>query len=100
MKSPLGIRTMLLELLQEGPKYGNELAAEIEQRTHRHVKAHKGSLYPALQRLEEDGMVELVEDDPSELETPNRRRVYRLTNLGRSQNIQDRAIVQHFFGWV
>ena len=66
---------MLLALLRLRPMHGYELMAELRARMGRAYRASPGSIYPAVQALEEEGLIEgRLEDD---------RRVYALTAAGR-----------------
>lgn len=49
--------SLLLSLLQEEPMYGYRLIKEIEQRSRGYFKFREGTLYPALHRLEKEGLV-------------------------------------------
>lgn len=64
---------LILASLSEGPKHGYAMMVDIEGETGRPIGP--GTLYVALTRLEEAGLVEAL--DPVE-----RRRPYRLTGLG------------------
>jgi DNA-binding PadR family transcriptional regulator len=58
----MSVRHALLALLSEGPKYGNQLRQEFEDRTGEVWPLNVGQVYTTLQRLERDGMVEAEED--------------------------------------
>ena len=66
---------MILVSLSEGPKHGYAIMADVESETGRPMGP--GTLYAALARLEQRGLVE-------PLAPVNRRRPYRLTGLGAS----------------
>lgn len=68
-----GPATLILTSLAEGPRHGYALAKDIEQFAG--VELGPGTLYGALARLEERGLVEAVASD-------DRRRPYRLTKGG------------------
>ena len=64
---------LILVSLSDGPKHGYAIMQDVEQGTGRPMGA--GTLYAALARLEERGLVEPL--------TPvDRRRPYRLTAVG------------------
>ena len=66
---------LILTSLSDGPKHGYAIMQDVEQGTGRPMGA--GTLYAALVRLEEQGLVEPL--------TPvDRRRPYRLTAIGAS----------------
>ncbi len=70
----------VLVALAEGERHGWAVIKRIEELTEGHHSPSSGSLYLAMTRLEERG---LIEDAPApEGETDPRRRYYRLTRLG------------------
>ena len=66
---------LILVSLSDGPKHGYAIMQDVEQGTGRPMGA--GTLYAALVRLEEQGLIEAL---PPE----DRRRPYRLTAIGAS----------------
>ncbi len=64
---------LILVSLSDGPKHGYAIMTDVEQGTGRPLGP--GTLYAALARLEERGLIEAL--DPVE-----RRRPYRLTGIG------------------
>jgi DNA-binding PadR family transcriptional regulator len=70
------VRAALLLLLAEQPQNGYQLIQEIERRTDGFWKPSPGSVYPALQQLEDEGLVRAVQADS--------RRSYTLTDEGRA----------------
>jgi DNA-binding PadR family transcriptional regulator len=66
---------LILASLSDGPKHGYAMMTDIEAETGRPMGP--GTLYAALARLEESGLVEA-------LPPVDRRRPYRLTGLGAS----------------
>jgi DNA-binding PadR family transcriptional regulator len=70
---------LLLALLHEREMYGYELLAELRTRTDAVVDLPEGTIYPALRRLEQDGLI--VGRWHSGTEAP-RRRYYALTADG------------------
>lgn len=71
---------LLLDLLAARPMYGFELAEAMRERTNGVLAFKEGTLYPALHRLEAEGLVK-----PYWQDSPRgpRRRYYRLTAKGR-----------------
>jgi DNA-binding PadR family transcriptional regulator len=74
---------LILSVLADGPLHGYGLAKEIERRSCGFFTGSWGSLYPALQRLEQDRLIEGAWE-PHPPQGKRRRRVYRLTARGRS----------------
>ncbi len=73
---------MTLRLLAEKPMYGYQIVKELQTRSEGYFDLEQGTLYPALHRLEKDGLVssqwEVVEDGPS-------RKYYTITEAGRTE---------------
>jgi DNA-binding PadR family transcriptional regulator len=66
---------LILVSLSDGPKHGYAIMADVEEGTGRPMGP--GTLYAALARLEERGLIEAL---PPE----DRRRPYRLTGVGQT----------------
>src|SRR5262245_35221689 len=49
--------SLLLALLAEQPMYGYQLVKELERRSQGYFQFREGTLYPALHRLEKDGLI-------------------------------------------
>jgi len=71
---------LLLFLIEEHPTYGYKLIKEIERRSNNYFQFKEGTVYPALHRLENDG---LIEGEWQELPNKQERRYYRITEKGR-----------------
>jgi DNA-binding PadR family transcriptional regulator len=74
---PGEVRIAILSLLSEGPKHGYQLMKEMEERSGGMYQASAGSVYPTLQQLEDEKLVESKPVDG--------RRVYQLTAAGREE---------------
>ena len=73
---------LVLSALSGGPMHGYAIAAHIESTSDELLRVEEGSLYPALHRLEQAGVVAAE----WQVTTNNRRaRVYRLTREGRKR---------------
>ena len=70
------VRAALLLLIEGGPQNGYQLIQEIERRTDGLWKPSPGSVYPALQQLEDEGLVRAVEFEG--------KRAFELTDEGRT----------------
>jgi DNA-binding PadR family transcriptional regulator len=70
------IRTASLLLLAEEPRNGYQIMQELEERSDGLWRPSPGSVYPALQQLEDEG---LIRSDEAE-----GRRLYHLTDAGRT----------------
>ncbi len=75
--------TLLLSLLSEEPKYGYQLVREMDARSGGYFHLKEGTLYPALHRLERDGLVESTWWE--EYRGGQRRCYYAMTRSGRAR---------------
>src|SRR5262245_21628116 len=73
---------LILRSLLAAPLHGLGIARRIAQLTHGSFDVKAGSLFPALYRLEERG---LVSAEWGESDTRRRAKFYRLTRLGKKQ---------------
>jgi DNA-binding PadR family transcriptional regulator len=76
------VRTAILALLAEEPRNGYQIIQELAERSGGVWRPSPGSVYPALQQLEDEGLVRLEEQDG--------RKLYRLTDAGR-EHVASRA---------
>jgi PadR family transcriptional regulator len=76
---PGALEMMVLRLLKQQPMHGYALVQRIQQASQNLLQVEEGSLYPALQRLLKDG---LVEAEWGVSVTNRRVRVYRITRAG------------------
>jgi PadR family transcriptional regulator len=73
---------LVLQSLLLGPAHGYTIARVIEQRSDEFLQVEQGSLYPALNRLEDRGW---IESSWATSENNRRARYYTLTSKGRRQ---------------
>jgi DNA-binding PadR family transcriptional regulator len=76
------IRTAALLLLAEEPRNGYQIMQEVEQRSDGVWRPSPGSVYPALQQLEDEGLIRSDEVDG--------RKLFALTDDGRA-HVQERG---------
>ena len=91
---------IVLQTLRLGPAHGYTIAKIIEQRSDAFLQVEQGSLYPALNRLEDRGWVDSYW---ATSENNRRARYYRLTPKGRRQlqtEMQQWAQLVHAIGLV
>ncbi|HEX2905638.1 MAG TPA: PadR family transcriptional regulator [Phototrophicaceae bacterium] len=81
---------IVLHLLVEKPRYGNELMALISQKTSGQWAANPGAIYPLMTELENRGLVEGQWDDPRKRTV----RLYQLTALGQRELNRVKAMVR------
>lgn len=80
---------LLLSALDSGPAHGYGLVSEIRRRSDETFDLAEGTVYPALHRLEKEGLIE----SRWSMVSGRRRRVYRLTRRGRG------ALAEKLEGW-
>ena len=78
--------TLILEALAHEPSHGYKIAQQIKEKSSGVLDFKEGTLYPALHKLENDGMVESYEG----MEKGRPRRYYRITKSGRAVLAKDR----------
>jgi DNA-binding PadR family transcriptional regulator len=69
------VRAAILALLREGPRNGYQIMSEIEDRSGGAWRPSPGAVYPALQQLADEGLIEAEESGG--------RRTFSLTDAGR-----------------
>jgi transcriptional regulator len=73
---------LILKVAALGPVHGYAIAQRLEQVSKHAVQVPQGSLYPALHRLENSG---LLAAEWKDTETGREAKFYRLTKKGRAQ---------------
>ena len=71
------VRPAILALLLERPMHGYEMIQELDSRTNGIWRPSPGSIYPTLQLLEDEGLIEVSAEGG--------RKSYRLTDAGRAE---------------
>ena len=71
---------LILRTLERGPQHGHGIGLAIRAGSEEFLHIERGSLYPALHRLEEQGWIDA---EWSTSENKQRARYYRLTRAGR-----------------
>lgn len=84
------IDLLVLKVLSLGPMHGWGISQRIQQLSTGVLEVNQGSLYPALQRLEQDG---LIASDWGTTENNRRARYYNLQRAGR------RALGEELASW-
>jgi PadR family transcriptional regulator PadR len=88
---------IVLAALSSGPAHGYAVIEEIRRRSANRFNLPEGTVYPALHRLEESGLLSsrwLIADNG------RRRRVYALTRRGTRALAQQRAVWDEFAGAI
>jgi PadR family transcriptional regulator, regulatory protein PadR len=79
---PGALELMILHSLRLKPMHGYALVKHIKQASDNILRAEEGSIYPALQRMLKDGLLE-SEEGVSAKGRPTR--IYRLTDAGKKR---------------
>lgn len=81
---------IVLHLLAEKPRYGNEIMTLLSESTSGGWKANPGAIYPLMATLEERGFI------TGEWEDPDKRtiRIYQLTEFGQRELQRVKSVVQ------
>lgn len=73
---------LVMKVLRSGPKHGFAIAAAIRQASDEVLRVEAGSLYPALHRMTDEG---LLEPQWKKSDAGRRARFYKLTAKGRKK---------------
>jgi DNA-binding PadR family transcriptional regulator len=87
---------LLLSILSDGAAHGYAVIESLRQRSGGHFDLPEGTIYPALHRLEEQGLLKSFWRE----DAPRRRRVYELTTKGRHALAKRREEWRAFSGAV
>jgi PadR family transcriptional regulator PadR len=88
---------LILRTLVGDPRHGWGIARRIEEISRDTLSVNQGSLYPALYRLEDDG---LIRGDWAESDVGRQIKVYTLTRAGRARLSNETASWRAFSGAV
>lgn len=97
------LETMVLSVLERGEAHGLEILRQLEQAGCGLLHLSEGSLYPALYRLEEAGSVEAVWEQSPHARRGARRRIYRITAVGKRElanSRKDWSTFAHIIGAI
>jgi DNA-binding PadR family transcriptional regulator len=72
----------ILLALADKERHGYEIMREIDERSEGRVRLGPGTLYGSIKRMLSDGLIEELDERPDPELDDERRRYYRLTNLG------------------
>ena len=82
------LEMLILKALQYEPRHGLAIADRIQQISREVLRVEQGSLYPALYRLEAEG---LIKAEWGVSDTSRRARFYELTAAGRKRLAEEKA---------
>ena len=89
------LELIVLQLLQAEPTNGYDLTLRIQAISNEVLNVNAGSLYPALYRLEEKGLIKATWGTT---ENGRRAKVYSVTAAGRKQLVEQRDAWERFSG--
>src|SRR5580765_2341441 len=73
----------ILVALADHDRHGYSIMQDVSARTDGKVRLSAGTLYSAIRRMLEQGLIEELRESPDPSSEDERRRYYRLTQLGR-----------------
>ena len=73
------LNTILLETVSRRPVYGYEICKAVNVKTDGYFNLREGSLYPALHRLEREGLLKSYWE---KTDSGRRRKYYQITDIG------------------
>jgi PadR family transcriptional regulator PadR len=79
---------LIMQTLQWGPQHGHGIGQAIHSKSGDLLNIEAGSLYPALHRLERQG---LIASEWKLSENKQRAKYYRLTAMGRNQLVAEES---------
>jgi PadR family transcriptional regulator, regulatory protein PadR len=87
------LTTIVMKLLEEnGRMYGYEITQKVKEITKGELKITEGALYPALHKMEAEGILEVeVENVDNRL-----RKYYKLTQKGTTETVNKLAELEEF----
>jgi DNA-binding PadR family transcriptional regulator len=87
------LNTIVMKLLEEnGRMYGYEITQKVKDITNGELKITEGALYPALHRLEAEGVLEVeIENVDNRL-----RKYYKLTEKGTAETVNRLSELEEF----
>jgi PadR family transcriptional regulator PadR len=91
------LEALILKTLAHGPRHGYAVARYIEEESGEAVLVEEGSLYPALYRMEEHG---LIESEWGATENNRQAKFYKLTRKGRRAAQEELESWQRLSGGV
>jgi PadR family transcriptional regulator PadR len=91
------LSAIILKLLAEGGKmYGYEMAQRVREQSGNKILIKDGSLYPALQKMTEDGLVTFKEETVG----GRLRKYYYLTPRGKKQAVASLKELEEFISTI
>ena len=73
----------ILLALADKERHGYDIMREVDERTESKMRLGPGTLYGSIKRMLNDGLIEELDERPDPELDDERRRYYRLSDLGR-----------------
>ena len=73
----------ILLALADKERHGYDIMREVDERSEGNVRLGPGTLYGSIKRMLSDGLIEELDERPDPELDDERRRYYRLSDLGR-----------------
>ena len=73
----------ILLALADKERHGYDIMREVDERTEGNMRLGPGTLYGSIKRMLNDGLIEELDERPDPELDDERRRYYRLSDLGR-----------------
>lgn len=90
----------ILVALADGEHHGYSIMRDVAARTDNKVRLSPSSLYGAIKRLLEDGLIEELAERPDPEHDDERRRYYRLTREGRAVAVAEARRLEALLAYV
>ena len=85
----------ILVALAGQERHGYSIMQDIAARTEGRTRLNPSSLYTAIRRMLEDGLIEELDERPDPEHDDQRRRYYRVTGFGREVAIAEARRLEH-----
>jgi DNA-binding PadR family transcriptional regulator len=90
----------ILVALADGDRHGYAIMQDVAAGTSGRLKLNPGTLYTTIRRLLEQGLVTELDERPDPEEDDERRRYYRLTDMGRAVAKAEAARLQQMLAFA
>jgi DNA-binding PadR family transcriptional regulator len=85
----------ILVALAGHDRHGYSIMQDIAARTNGQTRLNPSSLYTAIRRMLDDGLIEELDERPDPEHDDQRRRYYRLTRFGREVAVAEARRLEH-----
>ncbi len=96
--TPLTFHVLLA--LADTNRHGYGIIKEVSSRTDGQMELEAGTLYAALKRMRDEGLIEIIPSAERPASEDSRRRTYRLTTFGRGVLQAESTRLAHLIGVV